>query len=212
MNCQKGNRDCVPASTITFRNQQNPSLNHGTEESAGGLENFYGYRDQFGPDCVWVPTSENLRFVYITNPYAQDPEGETEDTAGPGYQQMATHTLEALSTAATRDSTSQFPSPYPVSSYADNSAMFTHYNTAHAAYPPYATRQDTASALSSSLIDPNLEIAHNVEHQHNANLSTNSPEMSLAYQLKAEVTPRKDGQGDDQVATLLRKYSDEPAP
>jgi hypothetical protein len=127
----------------------------------------------------------DLRWVYITNPYALDPEEETADAAVPGYQQMATNTLEALSTAATRDSDTQLASSYTAASYADNNAMFAQYNTSHTAYPSYAARPITANTLSSSLIDPNLEAVASIEHQNNVNLPMSSP---------------------DQVAALLQKY------
>jgi Fungal Zn(2)-Cys(6) binuclear cluster domain len=182
-NCQKGSRQCVPAEPLTFRNQQNPSLNDGTEDSNAGLKSFYKYRDTFDPDRIWAPIPKVLRFVNITNPYGHDPEEETVGEAGnTGYQQMATHTLEALSTAATRDSTSdiQFAS-YPSTTYAENNTMFAHYNVTRTEYPPYAARPDISNALNSSVIDPNLEAVSTAAEQTTA---TTLPELTLPFQFK----------------------------
>lgn len=198
-NCQKGNRECVPADTITFRHQQNPSL-----DGVKGIGNFYQYKDTYRSGQYWVPIPQDLRYVYIINPYAPDPEPETMGARGTGYQQMATHSLEALSTAATRDSNAQFPAPYPSTTYPDNNSMF-------AQYPPYATRADMSNTLSSSVIDPNLETVPTAQ-QNNNEAPAGSPQVTLPFQFKMDGIPQQDGQSDDQVATLLRKFSEGPAP
>jgi hypothetical protein len=156
----------VASGTLTFRNHHNPSLNQGTEESAAGLENYFSYKESFAPDAVWVPVPTNLTFVNIVHPFEQDEEAESHNDAAPGYQQMATHTLEALSTAATRENT-QFTASYPATTYPDSGSMYS-YSGPYTSNPlPYAAN-----------IDPNLEKAGK-------------------------------GKGDDPVATLLRRFSEE---
>lgn len=145
----------MPADTITFRNHHNPSLNNGGEGSVGGLNNYFNYKDSFEPDAVWVRVPQNLTFVNIDDPFEQDQEAETQNDVAPGYQQMATHTLEALSNAATRDST-QLTSSYAVASYPTTS--YASSNAAFAYQSPYATRQEAAD-VSSAVIDPDLEKA-----------------------------------------------------
>ena len=90
---------------------------------------------------------------------------------------MATHTLEALSNAATRDSiqSSYVPAAaYPTTSYASSNAAFAYQS-------PYATRQEAADTVSAAVIDPDLEKAG------------------------------KEGTGEEAVATLLRRLSEEGA-
>lgn len=63
--CAKANRRCVPASGITFRHQQNPSMN-GNQES---LKSFYGYKETFAKAAQWVPVSKELTWIHTSNPY-----------------------------------------------------------------------------------------------------------------------------------------------
>lgn len=190
----------MPAETLTFRNQQNPSLNGRTEDINAGLGRFYKYRDHFDEDRVWVAIPSELRFVNITNPYAPDPDEEAAGEPGnTGYQQMATHTLEALSTAATRDSNSnlQFPS-YGSPTYADNNIGY--YSVTRAEYPPYAAKADTSNALNSSVIDPNLETVSAATQQATV---TTSPDLTLPFQFQMDGLPAQDGQPDQHTAALL---------
>lgn len=122
MQCVKANRECVPSSGITFRHQQNPSLNGEDQES---LKSFYGYKETFGKSTKWVEVPKDLTFVHTSNPY-EDEEGEDitllTATTGTGeedgrqdeaystlglnqtsYPAYATHGLEALSAVASRD-------------------------------------------------------------------------------------------------------------
>jgi hypothetical protein len=145
-NCQKGNRECLPADTLIFRNHHNPSINQDTEDDVPGLDKYYAYKESFAPDAFWVPIPSQLTFVNVADPFEYEEEAESRNDAVPGYQQMATHTLEALSTAATRESP-QFAAAYPATTYADAGYS---YSAA-----PYLTNQSPYAAN----IDPNLEKA-----------------------------------------------------
>ncbi|KAF2771049.1 hypothetical protein EJ03DRAFT_269323 [Teratosphaeria nubilosa] len=66
--CVKANRECVPASAITFRHQQNPSMS-ATERGSEQLKSFYGYKETFSKETTWVHIPQHLTFVTTTNPY-----------------------------------------------------------------------------------------------------------------------------------------------
>ncbi|GAB7358331.1 hypothetical protein MBLNU230_g2403t1 [Neophaeotheca triangularis] len=73
--CVKAKRECVPSSGITFRHQQNPSMNGKIEGDDGSLKSFYGYKETFGRESVWVDVPQHLTFVHTNNPY-EDEDGE----------------------------------------------------------------------------------------------------------------------------------------
>ncbi|KAI6831618.1 hypothetical protein KC340_g7520 [Hortaea werneckii] len=75
--CSKANRDCVPSSGITFRHQQNPSLNRGEES----LKSFYGYKETFGEGVTWCQIPRDLKFVYTNNPY-DDEDADADASVG----------------------------------------------------------------------------------------------------------------------------------
>ncbi|EMC94665.1 hypothetical protein BAUCODRAFT_124270 [Baudoinia panamericana UAMH 10762] len=77
--CIKANRTCVPSSGITFRHQQNPSLN-GVGIGESGLKRFYGYKETFDKDVTWVSVPRDLKFVNTINPYDDDDESPTPET------------------------------------------------------------------------------------------------------------------------------------
>ncbi|KAI5370410.1 Putative zn(2)-C6 fungal-type DNA-binding domain, fungal transcription factor [Septoria linicola] len=128
-NCIKANRNCVPSQGITFRHQQNPSMN-GKEQD--GLKSFYGYKETFAKSTTWVQVPQDLTFVHTSNPY-EDEEGEdigalsasahmyqepsvrdhsvTHDfNVNPAsYSAYASHGLEALSAVATDRYATQMP-------------------------------------------------------------------------------------------------------
>ncbi|KAM0717147.1 hypothetical protein Q7P37_006999 [Cladosporium fusiforme] len=138
--CSKARRECIPSSGITFRHQQNPSMN-GDPVSRESLKNFYGYKETFGPDSVWVPIPQVLEFITTNNPYDDDDGGPgnpnvghvddgmghngmafdlTRDTsdgdfarqlAQAAYPAYATHGLEALSAVASQDQYNYAPPP-----------------------------------------------------------------------------------------------------
>ena len=72
--CHKAKRECIPSSGITFRHQQNPSMN-GDPVSRESLKNFYGYKETFGRESVWVPVPSKLEFITTTNPYEDEDGG-----------------------------------------------------------------------------------------------------------------------------------------
>ncbi|KAM3415410.1 hypothetical protein BST61_g8936 [Cercospora zeina] len=115
-NCAKAHRECVPSQGITFRHQQNPSMN-GSEQD--GLKSFYGYKETFAESTTWVQVPPQLTFVHTSNPYEDDDDDDDDDeaaaataaslrhtrqlsstTAFDAYPAYATHGLEALSAAA----------------------------------------------------------------------------------------------------------------
>ncbi|KAG9888121.1 hypothetical protein KCV05_g18904, partial [Aureobasidium melanogenum] len=58
--CTKASRQCVPSPGVVFRHQQNASMNgSGTDDVNGGLKSFYGYKETFGKDSVWVAIPRN---------------------------------------------------------------------------------------------------------------------------------------------------------
>ncbi|KAI5207736.1 hypothetical protein E4T39_01813 [Aureobasidium subglaciale] len=121
--CTKASRQCVPSPGVVFRHQQNASMNgSGATGVEGGLKSFYGYKETFGKDSVWVDVPRNLTFVHTTNPY-DEPDTTHFDplpqTSGPetqldhtwnnaaeypySFMPSSTHGLEALSAAASGD-------------------------------------------------------------------------------------------------------------
>ncbi|KAF2483912.1 hypothetical protein BDY17DRAFT_249552 [Neohortaea acidophila] len=136
--CTKASRECIPASGITFRHQQNPSMN-AEDHGEGSLKNFYGYKETFGKHTTWVEIPKDLTFVHTSNPYddgddrpggiAGYDDGDTtfmtDDLASfhdthagaeldlhpTTYPSYATHGLEALSAVASQDQYSFAPPP-----------------------------------------------------------------------------------------------------
>ncbi|KXT04323.1 hypothetical protein AC578_7975 [Pseudocercospora eumusae] len=115
--CIKAQRECVPSSGITFRHQQNPSMNADDTDS---LKSFYGYKETFAKSTTWVGVPKDLKFVHTSNPYEdEDGDGLALGLAHPcfentqrhqdygldqsTYPAYATHGLEALSQVATQD-------------------------------------------------------------------------------------------------------------
>lgn len=57
--CTRSDRECVAASGIVFRHQQNASMN-GLEGDEGlGLKGFYAYKNTFNRDNTWVDIPRN---------------------------------------------------------------------------------------------------------------------------------------------------------
>lgn len=72
--CAKASRTCIPASGITFRHQQNPSMNENQES----LKSFYGYKETFAKAAQWVPVSKDLTWIHTSNPYNDIDDEERE--------------------------------------------------------------------------------------------------------------------------------------
>lgn len=129
----------MPSSGITFRHQQNPSLN-AIEGGEANLKNFYGYKETFNKDATWVDVPKELKFIYTNNPYedsedvidageANRPEGQgatleavlpqqhdgansaNEQLVRVGYPEYATQGLEALSVVASQNQYNYASSP-----------------------------------------------------------------------------------------------------
>ncbi|KAL1311116.1 hypothetical protein AAFC00_001320 [Neodothiora populina] len=212
--CTKANRNCVASPGVIFRHQQNASLN-GESESAtlSTLRNFYGYKETFGKDNIWVAVPKQLTFVNTTNPYkdpgspipnspryatqAEPPDPSHEYVAwraeaGNGAYstaQGATTGLEALSAAASGDS-------YLDTMRESNRPSLT---------PRIAATQATTHLASagdlSPLIDPQFHDSINnpLRQSH-----------STAISLLDDQTALEDFKHDDDVPLLLRFFSEGP--
>jgi hypothetical protein len=152
--CVKANRECIPSTGITFRHQQNPSMNH-ADHGEGSLKSFYGYKETFAKETTWVPLPSQLTFVHTNNPYddEEDDSGYVDhdgslmpgtndiytseghgkidyefarELAQAAYPQM--HGLEALSAVATQDQYSYAPPPAPMTQSEHSSHQ--HFSTA----------------------------------------------------------------------------------
>jgi hypothetical protein len=115
---------------------------NGDPVSRESLKNFYGYKETFGRDSVWVPVPQELTFITTNNPY-DDEDGsinpssvvddnlihngmnfDTNQAASDGdfarqlaqaaYPGYATHGLEALSAVASQDQYNYAPPPAPM--------------------------------------------------------------------------------------------------
>jgi hypothetical protein len=115
---------------------------NGDPVSRESLKNFYGYKETFGRDSIWVPVPQELTFITTNNPY-DDEDGsinpssavddnlihngmnfDTNQAASDGdfarqlaqaaYPGYATHGLEALSAVASQDQYNYAPPPAPM--------------------------------------------------------------------------------------------------
>lgn len=193
--CLKASRDCIPSSGITFRHQQNPSLN-GNDE---GLKSFYGYKETFGPNSIWVEVPRELTFVHTSNPY-NDPEeplgymAVDGDASADGvryeapynqhtpsyhhqlssaaYPAYATHGLEALSAVASQDQYNYAPPAAQMSRHERTPSQTASPNQQHPGATPSTSQNldfilNPSSTLSpSSNIDPRLHAETPVPAQH----------------------------------------------
>ncbi|KAK5136274.1 hypothetical protein LTR08_003881 [Meristemomyces frigidus] len=94
----------------------------------GSLKNFYGYKETFGAEAVWVDIPRDIKFVH-TNPYDDD-FGDEDAVGGAEISGRPQH-LADLATLA------QFASSHDESKPAFAS---THHAISQAAYGPYATQ------------------------------------------------------------------------
>lgn len=176
------------ASGITFRHQQNPSLNGGPP-GEDSLKSFYGYKETFGKGTQWVDIPRTLQFVHISNPYedrevvdegdssfrsqqlSEDGQQDHDYPLNPAlYTSYATHGLEALSAVAS-DQYSYAP-PQPSMSSAENPSSDQKPTTASPQYSQatplqnldYILNPDSALSPQENNIDPQL-------HAQTANLA-----------------------------------------
>jgi hypothetical protein len=52
--CRKAHKECRASEAVVFRHQQNASMNAPGATSEGNLLSFYGYRNTFNPNHIWV--------------------------------------------------------------------------------------------------------------------------------------------------------------
>ena len=118
---------------------------NGDPVSRESLKNFYGYKETFGRDSVWVPVPQELTFITTNNPYEDEdgtanPSSAIDDNlvhngmnfdanqaasdgdfarqlAQAAYPAYATHGLEALSAVASQDQYNYAPPPAPMTSH-----------------------------------------------------------------------------------------------
>ncbi|KAG8623788.1 hypothetical protein KVT40_008764 [Elsinoe batatas] len=100
--CQKARRECKPSPGIVFRHQQNASLN---SEGSGSLERFYGYKESFGKESVWVDVPQDLTFVHISDPYSIDPTQEAASSLASASAAYHRHPSSSAGTFARPDRT-----------------------------------------------------------------------------------------------------------
>ncbi|KAK4547110.1 hypothetical protein LTR36_001331 [Oleoguttula mirabilis] len=182
--CVKANRACIPSSGITFRHQQNPSMNG----SEGSLKSFYGYKETFGEGAVWVDIPRDLTFVH-TKPYDDD-YGEEDARGGDEVSGDAGHALTALAQTATQE---------------ENSNRSFEHQASQAAFASYPTHGlEALSAVASqdqynfqSVLPPPAPISHGQQAQshhpaspHHSN-ATPSQHSNLDFILNpaAAITP-----------------------
>ncbi|KAL6241767.1 hypothetical protein RBB50_011300 [Rhinocladiella similis] len=160
--CQKSGRPCERGEGVAFRHQQNASMER--DESLKSFYNRDGNERRFRQDTCFVPIPETLTWVSV-DPSSEDAPAHSPSpnaTAADPYQQVAAHTLEALSTAAA-DHVS-----YPPQATAYYTAMAPH-TTPHPEYgfvrleheegpsSNHTNYTNSQNQNNNMMIDPNLE-------------------------------------------------------
>ncbi|KAI1608776.1 hypothetical protein EDD37DRAFT_629545 [Exophiala viscosa] len=204
--CVKAKKPCVRSEGVTFRHHQNPSIN--TRNGEHSLSAFFGYASDFTKEerGAFLPVPQQLTWILVSDPNAEDsssvtPPPQTSATPDNAYQQVAAHTLEALSTAA-----------------AD-----------HVSYPPQATAYYTAGG-GQAVPHPEygfvaLEQQHGTEGDHMNNLDflntqANNASMMIDPNLEATVAhaaaqavgdgsdEQAEGQDESSVAMALKNFNE----
>ncbi|EHY59969.1 hypothetical protein HRR83_006333 [Exophiala dermatitidis] len=202
--CLKSHRECVRSEAITFRHHQNAAFDPDEQDHA--LDSFFKYAQHYDSTIYFLPVPENLTWIYVTDPDAEDsrtPPPQTE-TPSESYQQVAAHTLEALSTAAA-DHIS-----YPPQATAYYTSM-----PPQDAHPDYAfVRGEAGNGMHggqgnninfllnppgqtpASLIDPNLEAT-----------VAQAAEQAVGPELKSYELKENDGfEGEDGAPTMHEQH------
>ncbi|EXJ92966.1 hypothetical protein A1O3_01522 [Capronia epimyces CBS 606.96] len=223
--CLKSHRECVRSEGITFRHHQNAAF--AREGQDHSLDSFYKYAQSYTEEEVrtFLPVPQQLTWIYVTDPTAEDsttPPPPQTQTPSDSYQQVAAHTLEALSTAAA-DHVS-----YPPQATA-------YYTTVASqdAHPDYAfVRGEPGSGIGgqnnninfllnpqgqtpSSLIDPNLEATvaqaaeQAVDMKHEIRVGDHF-EAEHSHDMHEPLEGQDEAMGDSDVA-MLRKYNEASA-
>lgn len=161
--------------------------------------------------------TDTVQWVIIDNPY-----DENQNPSNPGvatsYQQVASHSLEALSTAATDQP--NYPQPH----YDDfGTGSLGGRSSSRTGYGPAMHGQNhqnidishllnPSSNTPANMIDPNLEatdVQEVVQHQDDKT-SGAQIDGSVEEQFKDEVDFDSKVQSEEQVAFLLRNYAAVP--
>ncbi|KIV91868.1 hypothetical protein PV10_06359 [Exophiala mesophila] len=208
--CQKSHRECVQSEGIAWRHNQNAGRVGGDEKSLGS---FFKYTNFFTDEQrrMFVPVPSQLTFVYV------DPTTEEVGSPPPGTpstseaQQVAAHSLEALSTAAAvgNTNTTNYPAQYytnpQTSSYpeysfvrlGDSAGDSQGLGSLTELIPPRSPPNQVAN----SLIDPSLE--ESVSHPPNDGSIGNT---DGAQDLKSEDVEASQ-EDDSHVALALQKFN-----
>ncbi|KIV83627.1 hypothetical protein, variant 4 [Exophiala sideris] len=205
-NCVKSKKICIRSEGVTFRHHQNPSIN--TSDDDHNLGHFFRYAQNFTAEHnrIFLPVPQQLTWIYVSDPNAEDsnavtPPPQTPATSDNAYQQVAAHTLEALSTAA-----------------AD-----------HVSYPPQATAYYTAVG-GQAVPHPEygfvgLEQHHGTDGEHMnsldfLNTQANNASMMIDPNLEATVAQaaaqavgdgteeHAEGQDESTVAMALKNFNE----
>ncbi|SMR42233.1 unnamed protein product [Zymoseptoria tritici ST99CH_1E4] len=196
-NCIKANRICVLSSGITFRHQQNPSMNGG----GGSLSSFYGYKETFTREAQWVPVPKDLTFVHTSNPY----EDELEDGEDASSLTLGTNQAN-IDHAPRRESDISMLVPTSFPAYAANglaalSAIATQENQYSYAPPPVPSK-------------PRLHPESDVPSLPYSNRYRPTAELANAARFNTVATiPRHDRRpaiDEPELAFLLRDYAERP--
>ncbi|KIW26099.1 uncharacterized protein PV07_09226 [Cladophialophora immunda] len=220
--CLKSHRDCVRSEPITFRHHQNSSFGKDGQEHS--LDSFFKYSQTYSEDDLksFLPVPQQLTWIHVADPNADDANAVTPPrtpTTSDMVQQVAAHTLEALSTAAA-DQTSYPP---------QGTAYYTTANPATESHPEYGFVQAEPSSSTSgglsrnihyylsnsspqnqtdaSLIDPNLEstVTANSQEGGQQDAPRDTKEQSEDNAPKVE-DPLTDA--DTRVAMALRTFNE----
>ncbi|KAK0921591.1 hypothetical protein LTR57_008610 [Friedmanniomyces endolithicus] len=178
--CAKANRECILSQGITFRHQQNPSMN-ATVQGAASLKSFYGYRETFAKSTTWVDVPQKLTFVYTNNPYEDE---DKADGVGQGHDQTTTPgdddfaaRLTALANNAAMYSAEQRAPEWEASQPLSYPAYATHgleaLSAAVASQDPYDYVPPSLPAVqserpySAAMMSPSLQIHPTSAQPHN---------------------------------------------
>jgi len=171
----KANRQCVPSSGITFRHQQNPSLN-APGRGEDNLKSFYGYKETFGQGTVWVDIPRDLKFVHTSNPYdEEDSQADLADSAENLSDAALASSLAALAENASRyEQRHEYElqqsgySNYPTHGLEALSAVASQDQYNYAPPPAPMDQSDQAPSFSSPTAIP-AQHSHVTPSQHNNN-------------------------------------------
>ncbi|KAK5451679.1 hypothetical protein LTS15_007939 [Exophiala xenobiotica] len=196
--CQKSRRQCDRSEGVTFRHHQNAAIDR--DEQDHSLGSFFKYSQSYSAENIrsFLPVPQTLTWIQVSDPNSEDSNAVTPPPQEPAtsdpYQQVAAHTLEALSTAAA-DHVS-----YPPQA----TAYYTAMGSQSAPHPEYGfvrlenddgTREGSSNNANymnaqgqntSLMIDPNLETT-----------VADPAEQAVSMEESADHTGAQDGHEND---------------